>query len=128
MHIILNFVGGFLPMLLDDAMTVYNDFALEYADVLASGGDVEAFMAGISSSDMASIMFVSMYSMLQYALIIGGVVILVLAIRKKWIHIDNSCAVKIPKGRVSTVVFKNVGSILFLVFSILAMISAIMVS
>ena len=125
MHIILNFLGGFLPMLLDDAMVAYNEFAFEYSELLASGGDIDAFIEGISSSQMASLLFVSLYVMLQYALIIGGVVILVLAIRKGWIHVDNSCTVKIPKGRTGTVVFKNVGSILFLVFTALTMILSI---
>ena len=93
------------------------------------GDSVERFMTwfeNISSetdlSNIPSDLFLDysvtmLYLSLIGALFAGGIVMLILGIRKRWFTVDERMSIRIPRARVSGVVFGNVGSILFLVIS-----------
>ena len=57
------------------------------------------------------------YFALLGSLVIGGVVLFVIGIRKRWFRIDERMSVRIPKKRTAGVIFRGVGTILFLVMS-----------
>ena len=110
LHMVMNFIGGMIPALMSDSIAKYT----ELSEMVLK--DPMAF-ASLSTGDMLIFYFVSICSSLIYALIIGGVVLLVLGIRKRWFVVDERLTVKIPRKRVAGVIFKNVGVILFLVMS-----------
>lgn len=124
LHMIMNFIGGVIPTLLEDSINK----VLELEEIL-----MESTMTEFNISDYADYMphllVYSIYTMFINALLIGGAVLLVLAIvkRKRWIKVKNHCTVKIPRGRVGKVIFANAGTILFLVSSTLIMVMSILV-
>lgn len=127
MHMVLNFIGGFLPILLEDYITRYAEIALDLLNVQAAGGDTNAYITALPAGDMAAVTVSTFYAIFQYALVIMGVIFLVKAVRRRQIRVDNSCCVKIPAGRTRYVVFGNVGSILFIAFCVFSFIGSILI-
>ena len=124
LHMIMNFIGGVIPTLLEDSVNK----VLELEEILM-GSSMTEFNIADYSEYMPHLLVYSIYTMFINALLIGGAVMLVLAIvkRKRWIKVTNHCTVKIPRGRVGNVVFANVGTILFLVSSALIMLMSILI-
>lgn len=109
-HMAMNFLGGILPLFVTGSLE--NVFTwLENV-----GEDPEAY-ANIPTELLGDYMIVAAYAGLMSALVVGGIVLLVLGIRKRWFTVDERLSVRIPKGRTAGVVFGNAGSIIFLVIS-----------
>lgn len=109
-HMVMNFIGGIVPLFVTGSL----ERVLEWIENMVE--DPDAY-ASIPTEMLGDYMVVMAYSGLMSALVIGGIVLLVLGIRKKWFTLDERLSVRIPRGRVAGVVFGNVGSILFLVIS-----------
>ena len=107
-HMVMNFIGGILPVFVNDSYTrVYEWY--ESADL--------SEYATIPADLMADAAIVTYYFALIGSLVIGGVVLFVIGIRKRWFRIDERMSVRIPKKRTAGVIFRGVGTILFLVMS-----------
>ncbi len=88
MHMIMNFVGGFLP---------------SYA---------------LSAPSFLSIFSIFSFVTLQYGTAIAGFVLLIVAIAKKWYILKSEPEVYIPKKHLPRFLVFNVGSLLFLIIII----------
>lgn len=109
-HMVMNLIGGALPTLFYDSIVKYNEFARELFENPTAYSSIPA--------DIANDVVIGMlYNSLTSSLAIAGGVFLILGIAKKWFRVDERLSIKIPKKRTAGVVFKNVGSILFLVMS-----------
>ena len=107
-HMVMNFIGGILPVFVNDSYTrVYEWY--ESADL--------SEYATIPADLMTDAAIVLYYFALLGSLVIGGVVLFVIGIRKRWFRIDERMSVRIPKKRTAGVIFRGVGTILFLVMS-----------
>ena len=107
MHAIANFFGGVLPMMIEKAMT-----RSEVLKNLANAGeDVNKFELFFNEA--------AVYSYTAFSLVIFslGMALTVVALAKKWHKIENDPEIPLPKGSIGKVVFSNVGTIIFLVFS-----------
>jgi hypothetical protein len=81
----------------------------------------------IPSELMGDATVVMYYLALIGSLAVGGVALFVIGIRKRWFTIDERMSVRIPRKRTAGVIFRGVGSILFLVLSgILIMLDLVM--
>lgn len=99
LHVIMNFISGVIPTLLDSHLEGFEK-ALE-AYLL---GDGDTFIENVGS-----FMIYGSYSMLQTILMIVGGIILFRQLLKKKIRFKNDPEVEIPKRRLPSVIFKNVG-------------------
>ena len=109
-HMVMNFIGGMIPALLGDSITKYTEFTeMVLKDPMA--------YASIPEEYLPAFLAVSLYTSILSALTVGGVVLLVIGIRKRWFTVDEKLTIRIPRRRVAGVIFKNVGTILFLVMS-----------
>ena len=102
-----NFFSGVLPTLLESEI---NDFYIALEGMLL--GNSKAF-----TSNAWAFMVGGSFVALQSILSIAGIAILVYALVKRKIKLQNKPECAIPKGAVGSVVFGNVGTILFLVLS-----------
>lgn len=99
LHAVFNFISGDIPTLLEPHFEGFN-LALEAYMI----GDGDVFIENINS-----FMIYGSYSMLQTILmIVGGIVFIRNALKKK-IKLENDPEVEIPKRRLPSVIFKNVG-------------------
>ncbi len=108
-HAVMNFVGGILPVLVNDHVMNF----MEWLENFGQDGD----LSNIPPELFVDYTITALYSGLISTLVIGGIVLLILGIRKRWFGVDERMSVRIPRGRVAGVVLGNVGSILFLVIS-----------
>ena len=109
-HMVMNFIGGMIPALMGDSIAKYT----ELSEMVLK--DPTAY-ASIPKEYLPAFLAVSLYTSVLSALIVGGVVLLVLGIRKRWFTVDEKLTIRIPRRRVAGVIFKSVGTILFLVMS-----------
>lgn len=112
MHMLINFMGSVVSVLYIDAAN---------AVLAASAAGTEARLI-----DMITVM---LYSCFNYGLLLYGAVLLFIYFRKGKIslsHLDDA-RMKIPKGKVASSVFLNVGTVAFLVISTLALIESIFI-
>ena len=117
MHVIINFFGSVAVMPIIEISEKFTE-ALENA---AAGQSID--MADFVIGGMAVIS----YAIVEYAAAIAGIVLLVLAIRNKWFKIKSTAEANIPRESIFSVVFFNVGTIIFFVTSmILFLISIIL--
>ena len=109
MHAIINFFGSVavLPIM------KMSEELLTYSEALLNGEAIDMKRYMICS------IAVSSYSIIQYAVAVAGIIMLVLAFRKKRLRIKSSPQIHIPREDIFSVVFLNVGTILFVGFSIL---------
>ena len=109
-HMVMNFIGGMIPALLGDSIAKYTELSeMVLKDPMAYDS--------IPAEYLPAFLAVSLYTSVLSALIVGGVVLLVLGIKKRWFTVDEKLTIRIPRRRVAGVIFKNVGTILFLVMS-----------
>ena len=117
LHIAFNFFGSFIPMLLTDS-AVYITEAME---IIAEGGTVEF------GKYFTHILLYASYVVIQYAMVIAGLVILISALKKKRIAIKDNREACIPQGKAFACAVGNLGGILFLIFTIFTFILNIIV-
>ncbi len=108
-HMVMNFLGSIVPLMINGSM----ERCLEWFESV----DPTDYTTSIPTELLGDFMVLLLYEALVYSLMIGGVVLLVLGIRKKWFALDDRLSVRIPKGRTAGVIFGNPGSIIFLVLS-----------
>ena len=112
LHAVINFLGSVVTILVSERL-------LRFEAMLDSiSNKIEVDMS-VFIQDM---MIVGSYSLLQYALVGGGIAVLVSMIKRKKFKLQSIYDYKIPKERVSSTVILNVGAILFLLTSTLTFI------
>ncbi len=111
-HMIINFLGSVAVIPL-----------LKYEELLMSGTTPET-AAGLREFAIAG-MIMGSYAVIQYAMVISGVVIFFNAIKYRMININRNAEIRIPRGRTAGAVLLNVGSIFFIVFSLLTFVASI---
>lgn len=117
LHMIMNFWGSVVPMLMMDHLTNIEKFYNEYYDAMLEGGELAA---GLDIAPYyVSILLVGIYSMIQMGMVIAGLIIFFK--KRKRIFVSDRCEVTIPKHRRAGVVMGNVGAILFAVIAGLTM-------
>ena len=110
MHMIINFFGSIIPLPLLDKVERYE----ELITVIANGGQYD-------TNEFAQLtMIIGVYSLIQWALTIGGIV-LIYKMKQK-LFISDRCEIMIPKSRLAKVIILNVGTILFITFMIINMV------
>ena len=107
MHAIINFLGGVLPMIVEKCALRYE----ELISLFTAGEKVNIFEMAFHSAINTT------YVALTLVLFVAGLALTVMAIIKKWYKIDNNPEVELPEKSTGKVVFLNVGSIIFLIFS-----------
>lgn len=109
-HMILNFIGSVIPMLLYDYMEKY----LEIMELVAAGEQYDE----AEFSRLALI--VGTYSVIQLAIAIIGFAFLWK--RRRGIFVSDRCEVLIPKKKRASVILLNVGVILFAILTAASMV------
>lgn len=113
MHILFNLWGSLVPWLLADKYERY----YELAEIMATGD-----VSSINTEEYLSVVLpVGIYSAVQIAFIIVGIVFFVKRI--KYTFISDRCEVLIPKQRRAAVIVGNVGAILFLISTAFTMLA-----
>ena len=116
-HMLVNFFGSVVTIPL-----------LKYYDVLEEvlmSASLPETEEGMQEFLIALLAFGS-YSMLQYAMVIAGVIIFIVAVKRRRIELDRMPEVRIPRRRLKDVILRNPGTILFLVISILSFLGSIL--
>ena len=108
LHMLFNFLGSFIPILLTDSL----NYILEAMEIIQAGGDLDF------AKYFNHITLYASYAIVQYVMAIAGIVILVIAIRKRRISVENNREACIPQGRTLACTVGNVGSILFIILSL----------
>ena len=70
---------------------------------------------------------ISTYNAFSLVLFIAGIVLTVIGVIKKWYKIENDPEITLPEKSTGSVVFLNVGTIIFLIFSVITMGIAVLV-
>lgn len=107
MHMLINFFGSVLIMPIIEMMTEIEEMSV----IMNEGGKIDMLKF------LQNAMVVGTYSILNYVLMIAGLVLLINRITSKKIKLSKTCEYKIPKERVVGTVVLNTGSILFIVMS-----------
>lgn len=115
MHMLINFFGSILAMPIAESA---NEL-IPQLESIQNG--VEVNMADF----LKNVMLVGSYSIIQYAMIIAGVVLFVKAVKRGNFRIKSTYEYKIPSERVASVAILNPGTILFLILTILVFVSNI---
>lgn len=111
-HAIINFLGSVAVIPI-----------LKYEELLLSGAIPETGAA--LREQIIAIIAMASYAIFQYAMVIPGIIIFINAIRYRLINVNNISEIKIPQGKTSGAVILNVGSMLFLVFSLFTFIGSL---
>ena len=91
---------------------------------------LESFSQGIEidlSKFLQNLMIVGSYSVIQYALLIGGIILLFRFIKSRKYIIHDNWEYKIPRERVAGTVLLNVGTILFLIVSAILFVRSVVI-
>lgn len=107
-HAVMNLLGGVVPLLVNDSLDRYMDLMEDILEDPAAYSSIPAEYA-------FDVMVIMLYSGVISTLVVGGIVLLILGIKKRWFTVDERLSVRIPKGRTAGVVFKNAGTIALLV-------------
>lgn len=115
MHSLINFLGtvATMPVIGREA-----EFMTQLEDIM---NGLEVDMA----SFIANAMIVGSYTVIMYALLGGGIAMLITYIKKRKFKIPGAWEYQIPKERRANVVFVNPGTIMFLSLSLLLMLYSI---
>lgn len=108
MHMLVNFLGSFVSILIMPALIKFEELA--YA--LSEGMEIDI------TSFIGSIMAVISYSIVQYVICFSGIIVFINFVRRKKFSLQKACDVNVPKSRLFEVSVLNVGSILFILFSL----------
>ncbi|MBQ7333836.1 MAG: CPBP family intramembrane metalloprotease [Clostridia bacterium] len=111
-HMIINFLGSVAVIPL-----------LKYEELLMSGAIPETGAA--LGEFFTAVMAMGSYAVIQYAMVIAGVVVFFNAIKYRMINVNRNAEIRIPRGRTAGAVLLNVGSMLFLAFSLLTFVASI---
>lgn len=112
MHTIINFMGSVVALPVQKAM----DSFYEIVEVANSGLAINAVELFVS----ACILFI--YVSIQYGLVIGGAIAMFHFIKNKRFSLPNTKEIELPNDVIRNNGIKNVGAILFLVFTVGSMI------
>ena len=110
LHMLINFVGSVIPMLLMDKIDRFTEL-------------YNAFLTGAEydMAEFASVYaVVGAYSFANIALSVAGIVILIK--NKKRIFVSDRCDILIPKEKRMRIIAGNVGFILFTIFTVISMV------
>lgn len=113
LHIFVNFTNGALPTMLEGHFENYEAAMLAFVN-----GDGDAFVENFDS-----FMIAGSYAIIISMLSVAGAIILVYAVTKRLIRINNAPEAAIPLGKLPLVIFLNVGMLLFLLYSAFSIIS-----
>lgn len=106
LHMIINFFGSVIPMLLVDKMTRFE----ELSEIVMSGAEItDEIMTEFSQLSAV----VGTYSLASIGMTIAGLVIFFRQRRR--IFVSDRCEICIPRERRGGVIFANAGVILFLI-------------
>ena len=103
-HMLINFLGSVAVMPL-----------MEYEEILLTGSVPETGAA--LREFIIAIMAMTSYAVIQYTMVISGIVVFINAIKYRRISIKPNQEITIPRGKTPSAVLGNVGTILFLVLS-----------
>ena len=118
MHAIMNFLGGVLPMIIEQITARY-----EYLSALLDeGNEVNLAEMGLEKATII------IYGIFSLTLFILGLILTVMYIVKKRYKLENAPEIAIPKESVCKVVYLNVGSIIFLTFCAFSLALSLFVS
>lgn len=105
-HMIINLLGSVVIIPL-----------IKYEEILLTGTLPETGSA-LREFVIAAIA-VGSYTVIQYAMIIAGLIIFFRALKYRLINLNPTAEIKIPEGRTASTVLGNVGTVLFLVLSVI---------
>lgn len=109
LHVIINFFGSVVALPFVDMIEEFS----AGLEALEAGADIDARLF------INSAMGVISYSVIQYAMIIAGAILLSIAVKNKWYKLKSSAKVNIPKEEVASAVIFNLGTMLYLGVSII---------
>ena len=108
MHMLINFFGSVLVLPIIEMMAEIEEMSV----IMNEGGKIDMLKL------LQNAMVVGTYSILNYVLMIAGIVLLISCITNKKIKLSKTCEYKIPSERVVDTVMLNTGSILFILMSL----------
>ena len=114
LHMLFNFFGSVLPMLLMDSTNRY----MELMELMIAGAEYD------TAEYTRLTMILGAYSLVQWTLVISGLVFLYK--RRRQFFISDRCEVLIPKERRAGVILGNVGAILYIAISVILIALGIM--
>ena len=108
-HMLINFMGSVVTLPISDMLVEFE----KMSEVIAAGGEINAerylFISAI----------IFAYTALEYGLAISGIFILVRKLRADDLYISNTAQIAIPKKKIASIGLLNVGTIMFLVVSLI---------
>ena len=109
LHMVINFFGSVvaLPMI-----RIYERMA-ENALLLEAGEKIDMLQF------MSDAMIVGSYSVIEYAMMISGIILLIYAFMKKKVKVENNAELYLPNGEIAKNALINVGTILFVITSMI---------
>lgn len=109
LHMVINFFGSVvaLPMI-----RIYERMA-ENALLLEAGEKIDMLQF------MSDAMIVGSYSVIEYAMMISGIILLIYAFMKKKVKVENNAELYLPNGEITKNALINVGTILFVITSMI---------
>ena len=108
MHALINLVGTLPSLLISDRFIEFEQMLWD----IANGLNIDA------PRFIQNMMVVGSYSIIQYTLIVAGIVMLVSFFKKKKYRLRQAFEYKLPSEQAASVAALNVGTILFLVLSV----------
>ena len=112
LHMLINFFGSVIPMLLADKLTRYEEILL----LVSEGAELTPELTAEFEA-LTSIVFA--YSIFAIGLVVAGLVIFFK--QRRQIFVSDRAEIDIPKERRVSVILANVGAISFIVISVLSM-------
>ena len=113
LHSLINFMGSVAAIPI-----------IKYEEILLSGTMPETGAA--LREQIIATMAIASYSVIQYAMIIPGIIIFINAIKYRLINVPASANdLKIPERKAASAIVFNLGSILFLAFSLITVVASL---
>ncbi len=117
MHMLINLFGSVLTLPVAESM----ERVTEMMEAIYAGTTVDM------SAFLIDIMIVGSYSIINTAMMGGGIAFLIIGIKKRRFKARELCEFKLPRDSVGRCIFKNPGVIMFLSISLLTFISSLFV-
>ena len=118
LHMLINFIGSVIPMLLSDKITRYEEILL-----LASDG--AELTPELTEEFNSLVAVVGAYSIFTIGLVVAGLIIFFK--QRKQIFVSDRAEIAIPKERRVSVILLNVGAISYIVVSAILMFLSVLV-
>ena len=109
MHMLVNFLGSFVSIIIMPLLTKLEELSF----AITEGQKVNL------SEFMTTLMAILSYSLVQYVIWISGIIVFIYYIRNRKFSLKKACDVNVPRGRLLEVSVLNVGSILFILLSLI---------